>query len=84
MKPILRSSLSIKAKLLLYKSYIWPVMTYAATVWAFIPKTMMERLQGVQNMTLRLIGGYFRHMPIEKLHLDLEIPRLRPASEIWL
>ena len=36
----------------------------------------MERLQPVQNRALRLIGGYFWYMLIEKMHLDLEIPRL--------
>ena len=37
MKPLLRSSLSIKSKLLLYNSYIRPVMTYHAPAWVFIP-----------------------------------------------
>jgi len=77
MKPVMRTSLSIKTKLLLYKSYIRPVMTYAAPAWAFIPKTKMERLQIVQNRALRLIGGYSRYTRINKMHFDLEIPRLK-------
>ena len=52
-------------------------MTYVAPAWAFIPKTKMERLQIVQNRVLRLIGGYFCYTRIEKMHLDLEIPRLK-------
>jgi hypothetical protein len=37
-KPLLRSPLSLREKLILYKTYIRPVMTYAYAVWAFIPK----------------------------------------------
>ena len=73
MNPVMRSSLSTRSKLLLYKSYIRPVMTYGAPAWAFIPKTKMERLQIVQNRALRLIGVYSRHTRTEKMHLDLEI-----------
>ena len=78
MNPVMRSSLSMRSKLLLYKSYIRPVMTYAAPAWASIPKTKLERLQIVQNRALRLIGVYSRHTRTEKMHLDLEIPRLKP------
>ena len=56
-RPLVRSSLSIKEKLLLYKTYIRSVMTYAAPVWAFIPKTKMERLQAVENRALGPAGG---------------------------
>ena len=53
-------------------------MTHAAPAWAFIPKTKMERLQIVHNRALRHIGGYSRYTSTEKIHLDLEIPRLKP------
>ena len=65
MKTILRSSLSIKAKLLLYKAF-----TYAASAWAFIPKTKM-------SAGLHLIRGYFWYTHIKKMHLNLQIPRLK-------
>ena len=46
--PLLRSFLASKATLLVYKSYVRPVMTYVAPAWAFAPKILMKRLQGVQ------------------------------------
>ena len=58
LSPLLRSSLSSRAKLLIYKTYIRPTMTYAAPAWGFIPKSCMRRLQAVQNRALRLIVGY--------------------------
>ena len=57
-------------------------MTYAAPAWAFIPKTKMERLQIVQKRALRLIEGYSWYTRIEKMHLDLEIPRLKTYIKI--
>ena len=87
-KPLLRSPLSLKAKLLLlYKTYIRPVMTYASPAWAFIPKASMQRLQVVQNMALRLIGGYDWYARINKMHSDLEIPKLKKTfgfEIVWL
>ena len=35
----------------------------------------MERLQTVQNRVLGLIGGYVWYTRIQKVHLDLDIPR---------
>ena len=60
LSPLLRSSLPSRTKLLLYKTYIRPTMTYAAPAWAFITKSSMQRLQAVQNRALRPIGGYDR------------------------
>ena len=74
---LLHSPISLKAKFSLCKTYIRPVMTYASPVWAFIPKTCMQRLQVVQNRTLRLIGGYDWYTRIDRMHSDLEIPKLK-------
>ena len=69
MKPLLRSPLSLNAKLLLYKTYIVPMKTYASPAWAFITKSSMQHLKVV-------IGGYDWYKRIDKMHLDLEIPKL--------
>ena len=54
----LYTRLPLRTKLLLFKTYIRPVMTYAAPAWAFIPKSSKKYLQAVQNKFLRIIGGY--------------------------
>ena len=77
MTPLLRSPLSLKVKLLLYKTYIRPVMTYTSPVCAFISKSSLQCLQVVQNRALRLIGGYDWYTRINKMHSDLEIPKLK-------
>ena len=59
-------------------------MTYAAPAWAFIPKTSTQRLQVVQNRALRLIGGYDWYTRINKMHSDLEIPKLKSFINVWL
>ena len=51
------------------------MMTYAAPAGLSSQKTEMERLKTVQNRALRLIGGYFYHTRIEKMHLDFKMPR---------
>jgi hypothetical protein len=48
-----RSKLSLKNKVLLYKTMIRPVMTYAAPVWAYARPRLIERLQVVQNRMMR-------------------------------
>ena len=75
--PLLRSSLRSRAKLIMYKAYISPMMTYAASVWGFISKSSMKRLQTVQNRALRFIGGYDRYTRTKKMHSDLEIIKLK-------
>ena len=49
-------------------------MTYTALARGFISKSHLHRLQDVQNMTLRLFGGYDRYTRIELLHSDNKIP----------
>ena len=56
--PLMKSPLPLNLKLLLYKAYIRPQMTYASPAWAFISKKNTIRLEVVQNKALRIIGGY--------------------------
>jgi hypothetical protein len=39
----------------------------------------MERLQAVQNRGLRLIVGHDWHKPIDKIHSDLEMIKLKAS-----
>ena len=80
--PLLQSSLPQKSKLLLYKSYVRPQMTYASPAWAFITKSQYKSLQVVQNRALRIIGGYDIRTRTTKMHFDLEIPKLKRCIKI--
>ena len=65
LSPLLRSSLSSRAQLIIYKTYIRPFL-----------KSRMRLLQTVQKMALRLIGGYDRFKRIEEIYSGLEIIKL--------
>ena len=48
--PLLKLSLPVSSKLLVYKAYLLPLMTYASPAWAFITKynlLYMERQKKV-------------------------------------
>jgi len=74
--PLIRSRLPLSTKLLLFKTYIRPVMTYAAPAWAFIPKSSKKYLQAVQNKFLRIIGGYDYDTSTEQMCSDNDITTL--------
>ena len=80
--PLLQSSLPQKSKLLLYKSYVRPQMTYASPAWAFIKKSQYKSLQVVENRALRIIGGYDIRTRTTKMHFDLEIPMLKALLKL--
>lgn len=61
------TTLSSKAKLLLYKSLIRPTMTYASPVWKTVAKTHFQKLEVTQNKCLRLALNKCRRTPIHQL-----------------
>jgi hypothetical protein len=48
-------------------------MTYACPTWEFVADTHLLKLQRSQNMVLRTIGNFPRHMPVCELHKDFNI-----------
>lgn len=71
-----QSSLSIGNKVLLYKTCIRPVMTYAAPAWGFSSKTNWKRLQAVQSKVLRMAANSPWYIRNSNLHRDLDIPMI--------
>ena len=65
-KPLLRSTLSLKAKLNIYKTYIRSVMTYATPAWVSSPKqtSAVCKLSGI---------GYNGYTRVKQMHLDIKI-----------
>jgi hypothetical protein len=61
--PLLKrnSQLNVLNKLLIFKLYIRPLMTYAIAVWNRVIKTEMNKLQIIQNKCLRMILDLHPH-----------------------
>ena len=71
-----KSSLSPKNKILLYKTMIRPVITYAAPIWGCARPKLMYKIQVIQNKLLRhAINApwYFRN---DQIHDDLDIENI--------
>jgi Reverse transcriptase (RNA-dependent DNA polymerase)/Endonuclease-reverse transcriptase len=73
--PLLKSS-SIKreTRLLIYKVIIWPTLTYAAPAWIHMASSSVQRLQVIQNKSLRAIAGAPPRTRTRDLHDFLDIP----------
>lgn len=67
------STLDLKTKTLLYKSFILPVILYASPAWATISKTNISTLQSFQNITLRQIANAPWFVRNSTLHRDLKV-----------
>lgn len=67
------SSLSLKTKVLLYKSFILPIILYACPAWATASKSHIRPLQSIQNLTLRQIANAPWYVRNSTLHRDLKI-----------
>ena len=68
---------------LLYVACVFPILTYGATVW-YRPhkqvKTLVRKLEVVQNKAIRMITGAFKTTPIELIQLRSFLPPI----EVWL
>ena len=71
------SELSLKNKLLLYKSCIRPIINYGCPVWSSTCISNYNKLQIVQNKFLRIIGNYRRYKYIKDIHDELNIEYIR-------
>lgn len=69
-----RSKLNFHSKLTIYRSYIRPIITYACPVWSNTAKTHMNKIQVLQNKSLRMVLDAPYITKIEKLHRDTQIP----------
>ena len=65
--------------LLTYRSYIRPILSYAAPVWfPGASRTAIGKLQVVQNAALRVATGCLKMSPISHLHAETKV---LPVSE---
>ena len=68
MYPLLKDiNLLPKTKILLYKSYIRRILTYAAPVWMTAAPTTKKSLEAVQRRTIRIMADVPRYVSLNSL-----------------
>jgi Reverse transcriptase (RNA-dependent DNA polymerase) len=74
--PVLnkKSKLSLENGLTLYKTMILPILTYAAHIWGKTSKSNINKLQNVQNKSLRIITHCPWFIRNNDIHADLSTP----------
>ena len=77
------SSLSVKNKIHVYRTYIRPVLTYNIHVWKDVAPTTFKKVQALQNIILRGClrlrphSTTFRQVNNETVHIMARIPSLK-------
>jgi len=72
-----KSKLSLKNKLLLYKTTLKPILTYGIPLWGTASNSNIEILQRFQNKVLRSIVKALWCVPNTILHTDLQTPTVK-------
>jgi hypothetical protein len=72
-----QSELTMKNKLLVYKTILKPIWTYGAPLWRSASTSNIEILQRFQNTVLRTIVNTPWYVPNKQLHTDLGISPVR-------
>lgn len=70
------SPLKIECSLLLYKSIIRPIMTYACVIWSTAAKTHKRKMQVFQNKVIRIICNAPWYVRNDQLHEELALPTI--------
>ena len=71
------SALTTSTKILLYKTSIRSIISYAVPVWCSVSDSTYKQLQILQNKCLRVILNAPRRTPIKDLHCNIDIERLQ-------
>jgi hypothetical protein len=72
-----KRKMSIRNKLVLYKSIIRPVMTYASVVWGHASASQLNKLQVIQNRFLRSAFNSPWFVRNNQLHREANLPMLK-------
>lgn len=71
-----KSPLKLKCTLLIYKSILRPIFTYACSVWGASSKTQINKLQVLQNKVLRMAVHAPWFIRNSQIHEELEFPTI--------
>ncbi|KAI4476230.1 hypothetical protein M0804_013770 [Polistes exclamans] len=76
-----KSKLSIKNKLLIYKTIIKPIWTYGLPLWGIAAKSHITKLEAQQSITLRTIVNAPWYIHNEDIRKDLNIPTIEEITK---
>lgn len=71
-----KSELSLDNKLLLYNSYLRPLITYASPAWSYAAKTHINLLIKSQNATIRQIVDVPYYVRNYQIYREINTPKL--------
>ncbi|VVC42838.1 Endonuclease/exonuclease/phosphatase,Reverse transcriptase domain [Cinara cedri] len=74
LRPIFKSKLSLKNKILIYKVILTPIWTYGIQIWGQAKLSNIRPLEAFQSISLRVITGCPWYVTNQNLHNDLNIP----------
>ena len=74
---VLRSSINLKSKILLYKNGILPILTYACPVWSNLPDYKLDGLETLNNAAMRKILLETRQTPGVHMRQRTQLPTIR-------
>jgi hypothetical protein len=69
-----KSKLSLKNKLLLYKSIITPIWIYGVQLWGCTKPSNTQIIRRLQSKVLRTITNASWYVSNPTLHIDLKVP----------
>jgi len=73
LRPLLRSNLNIKLKILIYKMLIFPLWYYGIQIWGNAAPSNIQKIQSFQSICLRTITKSPWFVSNKTLHSDLRI-----------
>lgn len=74
-----RSRLTLGNKIVLYRTMIEPILTYAAPIWNTAASVHKQKLQVLQNKIIRSMVNAYRYTPNRVIYRDL---RIRPIIDV--
>lgn len=78
------SKLSIKNKLIIYKSIFKPIWTYGIVLWCTATDSNIQIIERFQNKALRSIVRAARYIPNELIRKELDIPTIKETADLFL
>jgi hypothetical protein len=71
------SKLSFSNKLLIYKSFLRPVLTYGSVAWSYAANNLIHKLSASQNIVVREITNSPWYLRNGDIHREIHLPTLK-------
>jgi len=83
LRPLLKSKINLKNKILIYKSIIRPIWTYGIQIWGPAKPANIRPIQAFQSITLRLLTGAPWYITNSALHNDLKLSTVNELAKSY-